>query len=237
MKLYRGIVKDNENPDQDGRVRVFVHGVHGPDAKDEELPWAEIIQDLSFVGSGVGFTVIPDIDTWVYVVFEDDTFKRPIVIGACIGATDMPEEAKVGYPYNRVMKTKTGHLLEISDEEGNERIKLFHKSGTYFEIDVDGNKTEEIIGDNTETIGGARTTEIGGDDSCTITGKLSIGADGNVTIDGAKILLNGGAEPVLLGNTLVDEFMNHQHPTGVGPSGPPMAPLPPSVKSETVFTG
>lgn len=43
------------------------------------------------------------------------------------------------YPYNQVIKTKSGHVIEYDDSPGNERISLAHKSGSFIELTPDGN--------------------------------------------------------------------------------------------------
>jgi uncharacterized protein involved in type VI secretion and phage assembly len=40
-----------------------------------------------------------------------------------------------------------------------------------------------------------------------------------------KIGSNGASEAMVLGNALMELFNNHTHPTGVGPSGPPVQPM------------
>ena len=44
------------------------------------------------------------------------------------------------YPYNHVRETESGHIQEFDDTPFAERIYEKHKSGTFYEIDADGNK-------------------------------------------------------------------------------------------------
>jgi hypothetical protein len=52
------------------------------------------------------------------------------------------------YPYNRVIETESGHVFEIDDTPGAERIHVFHRSGTYFEIQdgLHGNFVMKVVG-------------------------------------------------------------------------------------------
>ena len=59
-----------------------------------------------------------------------------------------PITPKTTYPYNRVYKTETGHVKEYDDTEGEERIHEYHKSGSFYEIDKDGNKVTRLVKDN-----------------------------------------------------------------------------------------
>ena len=52
------------------------------------------------------------------------------------------------YPFNHVYETESGHIMEYDDTPGFERISQFHRSGTNYEIDSSGTKTEYVKGDN-----------------------------------------------------------------------------------------
>ena len=79
-----------------------------------------------------------------------------------------PDSAyKTTYPYNRVFKTEAGHVKEYDDTEGEERIHEYHKAGTFYEIDKDGNKSTRIVKDNYEIIAGTNYVNIKG--SCNLT--------------------------------------------------------------------
>lgn len=42
------------------------------------------------------------------------------------------------YPHNKTYTTKRGHLIEIDDTPEGERIHVFHRSGSYIEMNPDG---------------------------------------------------------------------------------------------------
>ena len=52
------------------------------------------------------------------------------------------------YPLNKVFATRTGHVVEIDDTEGAERIHIYHKSGTYIEVSSDGRTVTKVTGNN-----------------------------------------------------------------------------------------
>jgi hypothetical protein len=82
------------------------------------------------------------------------------------------------YPFNKVTKTLSGHLIEIDDTEGFERLLTQHRSGTFEEIISDGTKSIVVLGDNYKVIFRNDYVYIKG--NC------------NVTIDGdAKTLIKG----------------------------------------------
>lgn len=87
---FMGIVEDNEDPTNHGRVRVRVFGVHPPvnstdvynrvDTRD--LPWAFMIN-----GTGGKFFSIPDNGDYVFGFFADGRdAQHPFVIGVIHGA-------------------------------------------------------------------------------------------------------------------------------------------------------
>lgn len=64
---------------------------------------------------------------------------------------DQPNSAYgAAYPFNQVMETEAGHILEFDNSPGRERINLFHKSGTYIEIDSNGSIVKKNLGNNFE---------------------------------------------------------------------------------------
>lgn len=50
------------------------------------------------------------------------------------------------YPKNQVFRSESGHVFEVDDTPGKERILDYHKSGTYKEIDANGNETITVVG-------------------------------------------------------------------------------------------
>ena len=96
MKFYRGVVEDNDNDDENGRVKVRIHGLHTE--KNEKsgesfeyvstsnLPWAEIMGSTEFgLVSGFGTTSILRQGTWVWVILDEGDVNKPIVVGTIPG--------------------------------------------------------------------------------------------------------------------------------------------------------
>jgi len=49
------------------------------------------------------------------------------------------------YPESQVINTPMGSVITFDDTEGNERIRFFHKTGSYFEIRPDGNFIQRSV--------------------------------------------------------------------------------------------
>jgi len=52
------------------------------------------------------------------------------------------------YPNNNVIETASGHVIEYDDTPNNERIRLYHTSGSYFEIKPDGTFVQKSVNTN-----------------------------------------------------------------------------------------
>ena len=76
------------------------------------------------------------------------------------------------YPYNHVHESESGHIHEIDDTKGGERLYTQHMSGTFEEIHPDGSKVVKIVGDNYEIIAGSSNVAIFGDVNITTTGTV-----------------------------------------------------------------
>ncbi len=119
-----------------------------------------------------------------------------------------PDSAyKATYPYNRVFKTEAGHVKEYDDTEGEERIHEYHKAGTYYEIDKDGNKSTRIVKDNYEIIAGDNYVNVKGDVNLTIDSNCNTYVKGNwnIQVDGNVIEnIKGSYDQNVTGNATMD---------------------------------
>ena len=59
-----------------------------------------------------------------------------------------PSAYAAKYPYNHVKETESGHVIELDDTPNAERIHIYHKSGTYVEIDREGSVSYKVMGEN-----------------------------------------------------------------------------------------
>ena len=76
------------------------------------------------------------------------------------------------YPYNKVTQSEGGHVSEIDDTPGNERLLRMHTSGSYEEIYTDGTRQIKIVGDDYEVVFGNKNIHIKGNCSMTVDGDL-----------------------------------------------------------------
>jgi phage baseplate assembly protein gpV len=250
---YRGLVADNDDPAGLGRLRLVVPSVLGAETTGWALPC------VPFGGrADQGFFAVPELDAQVWVEFEEGDVSRPIWTGTFWQqGADVPPEAAVSPPTTRLLKTPSGHLLRFDDEDGAERVTLHHQGGAELDLDPDGNVTlADADGGRVrlDAAAGTVTVEDGNGNRLLLeaAGITVEDASGNrvelassgvvvsaqrVVLEGTQVLLGGqGGEPIIKGQSFLTLFATHVHPTGVGPSGPPIPQGEMTTLSTTVLT-
>ncbi|NBP56712.1 hypothetical protein EBU71_09305 [bacterium] len=96
------------------------------------------------------------------------------------------------YPYNKVLQTERGIVVEIDDTPGEERIHIYHPSGTYKEINKEGRQVDKITGNKIEVVLGTSTVHIVGNVNIQVDGNYTMNVNGDVAINGRTINLNNG---------------------------------------------
>lgn len=91
------------------------------------------------------------------------------------GAWDQPGIPYAArYPMNHVYQSESGHLLEFDDTPSAERVHLYHKAGTYTEIDCNGTQVNKIVGNGYTVIDNDGYISIAGQATISVTGNCSI---------------------------------------------------------------
>ena len=76
------------------------------------------------------------------------------------------------YPYNHVFESESGHITEVDDSPGAERMFRQHMAGTFEEIHPDGSVVTKIIGSNYEIVIGSENIVIKGSQNITVEGSV-----------------------------------------------------------------
>ena len=87
------------------------------------------------------------------------------------------------YPYNHAYQSESGHCLEFDDSPNGERVHLYHKAGSFIEIDSEGNRVDKIVGSRTIIIEEDELVYIKGSGHITVDGSISIKAGGGCHIE------------------------------------------------------
>ncbi|TFG38110.1 MAG: hypothetical protein E4H46_00420 [Desulfobacterales bacterium] len=131
---YRGIVVDNADPEQLGRLKVKVPSVLG---NDIVTGWATPC--VPYGGEmNQGMLFIPEVDAGVWIEFEEGDLEFPIWVGTYWskpgGESELPkpndpdgaEQGSVQDPPTRkIIKTLKGHTIQFEDNDGEEMVIIF----------------------------------------------------------------------------------------------------------------
>ena len=213
---YTGFVYDNNDPKKLGRLRLFVPEVGFVDKPtDWAFPCLQYGGGMD-IGDVKILDIIDKnqkrINVWVE--FEAGDANRPIWTGVYWsepkGVSEIPKLAKgevdesvvsithckgtaedtfaAEYPNNKVFKTKSGIIFEWDDTPGAIRIKVWHPTGTFFDIDNSGNMRQKIIGNLYQEIMGDYLELVHGDFFQKVTVEIYRKADGDIEDYGARVL-------------------------------------------------
>ena len=194
---YEAVVTAVDDPKKIGRIRARVPAVLG---EEIESGWA-----LPCVPGGGGkergMLFLPQVGDTVWIEFAAGDVSRPIWVGTFWGAPDSTGGADD-------LGTETGPEAPTGDGKDAAATLgvLKTKSGHELTFDDDGQVVLLANGNGKASIRFER--------------------DGTVVVTAEKVKLGASAaEKVVLGDTFMQLFNQHTHPTGVGPSGPPVQPM------------
>ena len=120
-----------------------------------------------------------------------------------IAQVDAVETVSSIYPYNQVARSITGHIYEVDDTPGNERVLIKHADGAGIELGVDGSVSISALGNKIECTGGDQHITIVGDAKLEYQGNVDMKVTGEFNLDCNEFNVNvknnktetiGGAE-------------------------------------------
>jgi Type VI secretion system/phage-baseplate injector OB domain len=187
---YTGIVKDNRDDANLGRVKVSVPAIF---PSDEQM--------LARPALPYGYFFVPENDTKVWVEFEGGDPGLVLWTGVQYVQGEWADEAKANPPQYRVVKTAAGHLLLFDDKSGEEQVQISDgKHHHVLTLDGNGVKVEDGVNGHSITM-----------DSNGVVVQLKTGAkvqmsaastsvdagSGVVEVKGSVVKLGPGAVPVI----------------------------------------
>ena len=205
---YEGVVTDVADPLEIGRLRVRVPAVLG---EQIESGWALPCAPYGG-GKDRGMLFLPEVGDTVWVEFAAGDPSRPIWVGTFWGAPD-----------------SAGGADDLASESGAETptSEGTTASGTLKVLKTTAGHTL-VFDDDGEIVILANGNE---------KSSIRLTKEGDVIIKAEKIkLCESASEKVVLGDTFMQLFNQHTHPTGVGPSGPPTPTMTSSHLSSKVTT-
>ena len=144
FEWFTGEVISVSDPKTMNRVQVRAFGYYDKAITGDQLPWATVMMpNTSPSLKGVGMNHGLLVGSWVVGFFRDGpSAQDPIVMGSIAsmtgGVIDIPVEAQVIANTNQVCTTIGGHLIEVDNALGDERMHVKHKSGSFMSFNSDG---------------------------------------------------------------------------------------------------
>ncbi|MBE0659936.1 MAG: hypothetical protein IH602_19740 [Bryobacteraceae bacterium] len=123
--VYPALVVDIVDPESLGRVALKFPWL-GADG-DSVRSWATLLSP--YAEDGQGFQVLPSVDTQVVVAFEAGDLRRPYIIGAAWNGREAMPEPPAAPNNKRLIKTRSGSLLEFDDTDGASKVTISMRSG------------------------------------------------------------------------------------------------------------
>ncbi len=170
-----GLVTNNRDPRGLGRVKVKLPWLDD----NEESTWARIAKPG-------GIFCLPEINDEVLIAFEHGNINHPYVLGTLWNGKDKPplqgqqavgSDGKVN---QRVIRSRSGHEIILDDSNGREKVIIRDKTG-----------------ENRIVIDSAQNTM-----SLKVKGRLHLEADGEVSIKGRNVVIEGAQKVDVKGQTI-----------------------------------
>lgn len=189
------VVTNNQDPERLGKIKVKYPWRNNED----ESYWARMITFMA--GNEMGGYFLPEVGDEVLVAFENGDIDHPVIMGALwSGKMKPPETNSDGKNNRRLIKSRSGHLVILDDENGSEKIEIIDKSGknllridtTTNTIEISSNQDIKLKAPNGKISLECLELEM----QATATAKiqanasLELKASGNATLKGAIVMIN-----------------------------------------------
>jgi uncharacterized protein involved in type VI secretion and phage assembly len=176
-----GVVTNNNDPDQMGRVRVKYPSL----SDSEESAWAPVVTPST--GNARGMLMLPQPNEEVIVGFEHGDARRPIVIGSVFNGRDKPGD--------ELLQNRDGSLGVVS----NEKIHLHSKKD--FEIKSDQKMVVEVAQDQNHKVSGNFKHETTGNGNLKAQ-QYTIEAGSTLNVKGVNVTVEASGPLTLKGATV-----------------------------------
>jgi len=144
---------------------------------------------------GVPFIPTSDLGTFNYSL-ETKTIQQP------------PTPYDAIYPFNHVYESESGHLVEIDDTPGKERLHWYHRAGTFTEFHPKGMRVDRTnshrynitMGNLESIVGGEEKKRIQSDYTLDLGGKLTMQSKEDVRLfsEGGSVLIDSKQENTII---------------------------------------
>lgn len=178
-----GVVTDNRDPDNMGRVKVQLPWL----GDNVESTWARTASPMA--GQERGLLFLPEVGDEVLVGFEHGDIHRPYVLGALWNGEEPPPRADKdpldasGKVVQRLIRSRAGHIILLDDSDGGGGITIQDKAGNKIVLETASNALKITVQGNLEVEAQGKVTIKG-------TAGVEIESSGQVNVKGTMINLN-----------------------------------------------
>ena len=117
------------------------------------------------------------------IVYKKELARDLNIVSYNVTWNQSPVPYNSKYPFNHVFMSESGHVMEFDDTPYSERIHIYHKSGTFTEIDANGTQVNRIVGDNYEILERNGYVHIKGAVNITVEGDANIQVNNNANMN------------------------------------------------------
>lgn len=189
-----GVVTNNKDPDKLGRVKVKFPWL----SDDDESNWARVAAPMA--GKKRGFFFLPEVEDEVLVAFDHGDVSSPFVLGALWNGKDAPPVTNDDGKNNiRLIQSRSGHIVRLTDEDGKEKIEIIDKSEKNSIVFDTSKNTITVTSDQDIALSAskgnikldAKAIDIKASGELKIGGaKMEVSADGVMTVKGQTVNIN-----------------------------------------------
>jgi uncharacterized protein involved in type VI secretion and phage assembly len=129
--VYPAIVTSIVDPDRLGRIELRFPWLAEDGAAVRA--WATLLSP--YADDDQGLEVLPAVGTQVVVAFEAGELRRPYILGSCWNGREALPEAPAEPNDRRLMKTRSGSMLQFDDASAGPTVTLSMKSGHTVTLD------------------------------------------------------------------------------------------------------
>jgi uncharacterized protein involved in type VI secretion and phage assembly len=128
------------DPQSRGRIEVQFDWLSTTDGDRPPRAWATLV--TPYADADQGFQMLPEVDSTVVVAFQAGHLSHPYVVGAVWNGNASPPEAFTDANHKRLIRTRSGSLLEFDDTDGAVKITIETPGGNRVVLDDGGTKIE-----------------------------------------------------------------------------------------------
>jgi uncharacterized protein involved in type VI secretion and phage assembly len=197
-KIYgvvTALVTNNKDPESLGRVKVKYPWL----SETDESSWARVASPMA--GKERGLYFLPEVNDEVLVAFEQGDWRFPYVLGALWNGQDAPPmKNDDGKNDVRVIKSRSGHMVRLTDTDGKEMIEIIDKTGKNKLVFDTAKNTITLIADKDITLSATQGTikleaqkieiKSSADTGIEAGAGMNVKATGTMNVKGAMVNIN-----------------------------------------------